>query len=153
MALFDTLQELYGITFTDRERMLLTTGNDLLTVLDQQSKYVLARAVEPIPCPGCGVLTCRRAACTLPWDDTTAIPDDAYACRFPSCGAKLIWHLGLIGGDQWFTLAPGQTVTITAPAAERGPCICEGREGHNNVLCPWFGTDTDGPAGGYSGAI
>lgn len=30
----------------------------------------------------------------------------------------------------------------TEDRLERGPCICQGRAGHVNLLCPWFGTNT-----------
>jgi hypothetical protein len=138
------LAELYRLTFTADELTLLTTTDPgLLTPLESQRRYILGTALEPIHCPACGYLTCRRAACTV--EDFTGsrqiIPDDAYAC--PNCGAGLTWSLALVGGYQAFTLTPGQTVTVTSPdeQEERGPCICEGRAGHTNPDCPWYGTD------------
>lgn len=112
--------ELYGLTFTEHELMLLNTvDRGLLTPIQRQEQYILGLALQPLRCPGCGGVTCRRAAYT--GQDFTAghepVPDDAYACQI--CHVRLEWHLALIGGDQWFTLAPGQTVTI--PDRRRTP--------------------------------
>lgn len=108
----DQLAELYGITFTDNERMLLTSGGPF-GVHERQHRYVLVQALAPIKCPACGGFTCRRAACTVPWDTAQSIPDDAYACQI--CETRLIWRLALIGPSQWFDLAPGQTITTGRP--------------------------------------
>jgi hypothetical protein len=100
-------EQLYTITFTDFERMLLREKT-LLTPLDKQHRYLLQMALTPLKCPGCQGVICQRSA---GWQtEETSRPDDAYECPF--CHAKLTWGLALIGGDQWFTLNPGQTITV-----------------------------------------
>jgi len=82
----------------------------------RQRRHVLLYALQPIACPACLRPTCRRA-CAQVWEDNKATPDDAYACH--RCGARLVYHMGLIAGQQWFTLQPGQTITAgEVPAGE-----------------------------------
>lgn len=95
---------LYGLTLTERERDLLTAPQPemLLPPLDRLERYVLIRSLEPVQCPACGYITCRRAA-AVDWDTDAQAehPDDGYLCR--NCRAGLTWNLGMRGG-QWFTL-------------------------------------------------
>jgi hypothetical protein len=136
-------EQLYAITLSDGEWTLLQTPDPLLGHRDSQRLYILAMALQPSRCPACGYILCQRSACTQAWNPDTSTPDDAYAC--PNCKAGLTWHLGMIGGAQWFSL------TATEPQG-RGPCICEGRGGHTNPECPWYGTDQDPPRPTRSGA-
>jgi hypothetical protein len=97
----------YGLVLTDRERDLLTAPcpQNLLTGPDQQLRYVLWRSLEPVQCPVCGGVTCRRAA-AVEWDEEgrDEHPDDGYQC--PRCKAGLVWHLGALNPMQWFTPRP-----------------------------------------------
>jgi hypothetical protein len=101
-------EQLYNIAFTDYERRLLTTGDPLLLdEMDGQHKFLLRMALTPLKCPACPGIICQRSA---GWQtEETRRADDAYECPF--CHAGLTWGLGL-AGDQWFTLTPGQTITI-----------------------------------------
>jgi hypothetical protein len=101
-ATLEQIEHVFGFAFTAAERQLLTTPKDLLGVRDGQRRYVLAMALQTCECPACGYLLCQRSAATGAYDLEKAVPDDAYAC--PHCHAGLTWHLGLIGGEQWFTL-------------------------------------------------
>ena len=105
----DMLNELFGIRLTDKERTLLTHKDDMLDPYDVQRKYILRMALQTIVCPACGTPICQRSAGGPKPEDDTPVPDDSYVC--PKCEAKLTWHLGMIGGEQWFTLNPGQTIT------------------------------------------
>lgn len=110
----DQLQELYGITFSDGERILLTRSNDLLNMREEQWAYLLKMALTPLRCPACQGVICQRSA-DRDWNPQIHMPDDAYVC--PLCQAQLTWYLEITGG-QGFTLNPGQTITIgQGPAA------------------------------------
>lgn len=102
--------QMYGLALTGRERGLLTAPQPelLLSAVDQQERYVLARSLEPSRCPACGYITCRRAAVReQDAADRSEVPDDGYLCR--NCGADLTWNLGM-RGEQWFTLTlPGRS--------------------------------------------
>jgi hypothetical protein len=98
----DQIEGVFGFSFTPAERQLLTMRKDLLGVRDGQRRYVLQMALQPCECPRCGYLVCQRSAATAPYSTDTSTPDDAYAC--PYCQAALTWHLGLVGGAQWFTM-------------------------------------------------
>jgi hypothetical protein len=93
--------------FTDREAMLLSTAPALLSPNDRQRAFILYGQVSPIQCPACLGDICRLAAST---SDASPHPDDAYQCN--RCDALLHWHLGLYAGQEWFTLRPGQTITV-----------------------------------------
>ena len=108
-------EQLFGITLSDGEWTLLKNPDALLTNLEQQARFILAMALQPSRCPSCGYILCQRSACTQPWDPGTSTPDDAYAC--PNCKNGLTWHLGLIGGAQWFSL----TTTEPPPPARSQP--------------------------------
>jgi hypothetical protein len=101
-------EQLYRITFTDYERGLLNTSDPLLIgEMDGQHRFLLRMALTPLRCPACPGIICQRSA---GWQtEEVSHPDNAYECPF--CHAQLTWGLGL-AGDQWFTLTPGQTITI-----------------------------------------
>jgi hypothetical protein len=110
------LAEFYSITFTPRELDLLNGGSTaepeyLRDPLDAQRIAVLRLDLTPVPCPACGLVICRRSAYTGDPDPDRpgGWNDDANAC--PHCKAKLTWHLSIVG-EQWFTLSPGQAVTV-----------------------------------------
>lgn len=108
----DKLAALFDVTFTDREKVLLTSSRDLLSHLDRQRAYLLHMALTAMQCPACSSVICQRSAAPDP--DNFAefgggTPDDSYVC--PHCGSKLTWRLGLFAGQMWFVLNPGQTVT------------------------------------------
>ena len=80
---------------------------------------------------------------------------DPYAAAAVDLYARIL-QKGAVKGDGW---CGGDVIEVvdqwltshgvdTDPAddedgdAERGPCICEGRGGHTDPACPWFGTDT-----------
>lgn len=132
VAAMAALADSYGVSFTADQMRLLTTDRADLGTRDRWCRYVLGLALEPVPCPHCHTLTCRLAASTGVFSYTEDTPDYEYVC--PSCGTKLTWHVALIGGGQWFT----SRETLAA-----APCICEGRGGHINPACPWYGTDQD----------
>lgn len=106
----DQIEKIYGITLTERQRMLLTTQKALLDPLDQQRQFVLRMALAPCRCPACKAVICQVSASTGDWDTEMDrhTSDDAYAC--PSCQALLTWYL-TFQGQQGFTLQPGQTIT------------------------------------------
>lgn len=93
----------YEVTLTDREVQLLTTGNDLLGLIEQQGAWLLRAALAPIRCPACGEATCQRAAGVPLYDvdDHALHPDDGYRCH--RCGTQLTWHLPF-SGAAFFTL-------------------------------------------------
>ena len=120
----DQIEALFGITFTDHERMLLTTSKALLSTREQQASYILAMGLQTCQCPACPYLLCQRSASIEPFDPASSAPDDAYAC--PNCKAALTWHLGMIGGGQWFTLTyPGQVADAAALADAADLCSVE----------------------------
>lgn len=120
----DQIEALFGITFTDHERMLLTTSKALLSTREQQASYILAMGLQTCQCPACPYLLCQRSASIEPFDPASSTPDDAYAC--PNCKAALTWHLGMIGGGQWFTLTyPGQVADAAALADAADLCSVE----------------------------
>lgn len=98
----------YEITFTEEECRILTTDAALLDPLDRQRQYLLALALAGMKCPACLYVTCRRAAATdgLPFGTSAPTPDDAYACQ--RCGTRLVYHVALIGGEQFFTIHPSE---------------------------------------------
>lgn len=98
----DQIEALFAIELDSTERELLTTPTDLLGIHERQRRYVLMMALTTCQCPACGYLLCQRSAADAPFDPAASTPDDAYAC--PHCHAGLTWHLGVIGGAQWFTL-------------------------------------------------
>jgi hypothetical protein len=100
----------HGISLTATETRLLTYGDSLRHGIDQQHAYLLARALQPLGCPACGGPTCYRAAIAAPAGETpaSASPDPQLAC--PRCGARLLHHIGLLNGVEWFTLVPGQVI-------------------------------------------
>jgi hypothetical protein len=116
----ESLEGLYGLTFTDREKALITALPGALTPIDAQRAYLLKLALQRLYCPGCNGITCRLAACTLrerfsemetgPATGWGAIPDDSYEC--PLCTARLKYHMSLIAGFDFFTLQPGQTILV-----------------------------------------
>lgn len=110
----DRLAALYRIELTAQERFLWASSPRLLTPLDQQRAYLLGRSLAPMQCPACGGLICVRSA-SGPDDIDGVYPDDAYSCPF--CQARLTWHLS-VTGTTWFTLSPGQQVTIEYPEAK-----------------------------------
>jgi hypothetical protein len=102
---------LYGITLTEHEKMLLTTTKELLRPIERQEQYILRMALEPVKCPACPLIISRRSAIAGGvFDMRGSIPDNAYEC--PNCHVKLTWHIELFGGGQFFSIQPGQTVTV-----------------------------------------
>jgi hypothetical protein len=140
----DQLEALFGFTFTAPERHLLTAVRDTLDPYERQHRYLLMMALQGCECPVCGYLLCQRSAggpvITVP---ATVRPDDDYRC--PSCQTGLTWHLGLIGGSQWFTVTDPQalqnrlaladaerrtaTVTVTGPLDSPNARIAFGEPG------------------------
>ena len=102
---------LYGIELTEHEKVLLTTTKALLSPLERQEQFILNVALEPVKCPACPALICQRSAAPGGvFDMTASTPDDSYEC--PSCHIRLTWNMALFGAGQWFTINPGQTVTV-----------------------------------------
>jgi hypothetical protein len=117
------MEQLFGITFTGRERMLLETADGSLDPVDRQRKYVLAVALAGIKCPACLAIICQRAATVGEFfSEERRHEDDRYECN--QCHARLTYHLGLFAGQQWFELVPGQTIVVgkgPVTAAEQPP--------------------------------
>lgn len=112
------LSKLYSVSFTETELHLLTTPTSSgrsrsgLTGLESQRAYLLHLALEPMECPACHGITCLRASALNPDANGSGhgTGDFDYACHH--CKAKLRYHLGLIAGEQWWSLQPGQTVRV-----------------------------------------
>lgn len=107
-------EDLFGFTFTQHERILLTTP--ARDPYDDQHRILLLMALQTCSCPACGLLICRRSAAglTLFTVPATVRADDDYAC--PGCKVQLTWHLGM-SGSQWFTVTRPDAVALDA--AER----------------------------------
>jgi len=111
----DGVQQRFAIRFTDYELRLLTTSDGLLSSpSSQQKKFVLRQELRPLQCPACLGETCRLAS------DAGGGSESVYVCN--RCDAALFWHLGFVEGWEWFTLLPGQTITVpqTPPAPRAG---------------------------------
>ena len=120
------LAEVYGITFTERELVLLTTSKGLLDPYSKQQAYLLKMALRFENCPACSYILCPRSAWTgkktgKPSPSWPGAPEsidlswagdgdegDLFAC--PACKARLVHRTGLVMDDHWFTLASGQVV-------------------------------------------
>jgi hypothetical protein len=102
------LEQLYGIKFTPQEWTWLTNQPAMLDPIERQRRYLLQMHLLPLSCPACNGWICVRSARL--GDGREQASDDAYQC--PICTARLTWHLGLVAPEQWFTLSPGQTVTV-----------------------------------------
>jgi hypothetical protein len=134
----DQIEGVFGITFTDNERMLLTTTDALLSPHERQARYVLAMALTACPCPVCQYLLCQRSASTQPFAPTASTPDDWYAC--PNCGTGLTWHLG-ITGQQWFAVTDPQGLAnrlalADAEARTTGPVEITGQQADEILADP-----------------
>jgi hypothetical protein len=101
-----TLERRYGITLSERERMLLTTSRDLLGNIENQQRYLLGQDLAPVQCPACLSVICRLSALRDGREDIGGHhPDEDHWC--PRCDARLAWRLGLTGGS-WFTIHPDE---------------------------------------------
>jgi hypothetical protein len=127
----ETFTRLYGerLVFTDDERTLLTSSDGVLGPYEQQRAYVLKMALRAEKCPACGYILCPRSAWTGlqleplkaegTYDkliiDTSWAHDGAdgrlFAC--PACRVRLVHHQGMALTEHWFTIASGQTVTVS----------------------------------------
>lgn len=108
----DRAETLYQITLNDRQRYLLTMPEPR-TPREEQARYLLRIALQPIPCPVCKGMLCQVSASTKGYDPESSEVhgDNSYACPF--CGAKLHYYLLLFGGGHGFDLQPGQRVVGT----------------------------------------
>ena len=71
---------------------------------------------------------------------------EAFAAYLRDLAAKGYELAGPVdNGQAEARITPGRTPVPPDQwaEAERGPCICEGRGGHTNPACPWYGTDQD----------
>jgi hypothetical protein len=102
------LEQLYGIKFSPAEWVLLTNPPHMLDPIERQQRYLLQMHLLPLSCPACSGWVCVRSARLGDGREQTS--DDDYQCNL--CQAKLTWHLGLVGPEQWFTLSPDQVVTV-----------------------------------------
>ena len=100
------IEERYGITLSEKERMLLTTPKDLLSPVECQERYLLGQDLAPVQCPACLSVICRLSALRDGREDIGGHhPDEDHWC--PRCGARLTWHLPLTG-DGFFTIHPSE---------------------------------------------
>jgi hypothetical protein len=109
-------EKAYGITLTDYEKSLLESAKASLSPIERQVQFLLVVALGSQQCPRCLGTICQRSAATV-LDEEKGLafagsqPDDAYKC--PLCDTRLVWHLGLIGGN-WFTIHPGEALKPAA---------------------------------------
>lgn len=107
----DDLERLYGVKISDSQRKILMTGKGMLSPLDRQRQFLLMHALAPMACPACsGTTSVFAAAQNRDEDSGHGANDHDYACQI--CNTKLDYHLALIGGGAWFSIQPGQTVTV-----------------------------------------
>jgi len=132
------VQQRYAIQFSPEELRLLTTSDGLLFSLDQQRKFLLRQELRSLQCPACLGETCRLAS------DTGEEDGDRFTCN--RCGARLYWHLGFVEGWEWFSLLPGQTITVPETPPDPRPGHRKAEQGEEVSSEPQVtGTDDDGP--------
>lgn len=102
-------ERLYDIKLSDQEHRLLTTSKQYLDQDEQQRQYLLGLALAPAHCPACDGVICPRSTAVRLQASGYGVNDDDYRCNRSYCHVKLHFNVGLIGGEQWFTLQPGQT--------------------------------------------
>lgn len=106
MADHRNYRELY-----DAGELTAAGKNALLTSIESQRVFLFrAQFNRQLECPMRGhtfsildALGGDPATLDRPYE-----PSPVYTC--PTCGAKVTWCLGLIGGECWFVLAEGQTL-------------------------------------------
>jgi predicted RNA-binding Zn-ribbon protein involved in translation (DUF1610 family) len=88
------------------ELLSQTCGNQLLTALDSQRRYVLRIEQGPFACPNCGVEHAKweiHGITDVNDYDLSAHHGDEGKCK--SCGRGIRYCVGLIGGS-FFSLIP-----------------------------------------------
>ena len=73
--------------------------------LDKQRRHILrTMALAPTQCPACLLMVCPYVtAQPQPYDTDASHRDETHEC--PNCHRGLVFHLGIIAGQQWYTLA------------------------------------------------